>query len=99
MHKIINLELNQFKILINFELNWSSKLGDNSERKTPLSGEVVCFQMLDFDFWDLKIQFWALKNKFVKNYFFLENYVSSEGAISHDYLYYQQLPVMGLVTK
>ena len=29
---------------------WSSKLPDNKERKkTPLSHEVVCFQMLDFE--------------------------------------------------
>ena len=32
-----------------FELNRSSKLRDNIERKTPISHEVVCFQMLDFE--------------------------------------------------
>ena len=26
-------------------------------------------------------------------YFFLENYVTSEGAVSHNVLYYQQLPI------
>ena len=41
MHKITNLW--------KFELNWSSKLRDNYERKrTPLSHEVVFFQLLDF---------------------------------------------------
>ena len=33
-----------------FELDWSSELRDNNERKkTPLSHKVVCFQMLDFE--------------------------------------------------
>ena len=41
MHKITNLS--------KFELNWSSKLWDNNERKNTLSQEVVCFQMLDFE--------------------------------------------------
>ena len=38
---------------------------------------------------------WGLKIKFVENYFFLENYVTSEGAVSHNVLYYmyQQLSV------
>ena len=27
----------------------------------------------------------------VKNYLFLENYVTSEGAVSHNVVYYQQL--------
>ena len=30
-------------------------------------------------------------NIFVENYFFFENYVTSEGAVSHNVLYYQQL--------
>ena len=30
---------------------------------------------------------------FVENYFFLENYVTSEGAVSHNVLYYQPLPI------
>ena len=41
MHNITNLW--------KFELNRSSKLRDNNERKTPLSHKVVCFQMLDFE--------------------------------------------------
>ena len=32
-----------------FELNWSSKFGDNNERKKTLSHEVMCSQMLDFE--------------------------------------------------
>ena len=32
-----------------FELNRSSKLRDNNGRKTPLSHEVVCFHMLNFE--------------------------------------------------
>ena len=31
--------------------------------------------------------------KFVENYFFLENYITSEGAVSHKVLYYQPLPI------
>ena len=31
--------------------------------------------------------------KFVENYFFLENYVTSEGAVSQIVLYYQPLPI------
>ena len=33
----------------------------------------------------------------MENYFFLENYVTSEGAVSHNVLYYQPLPI--IVTK
>ena len=35
----------------------------------------------------------SLEIKFVENYFFLENYISSEGAVSHNVLYYQLLPI------
>ena len=34
-----------------------------------------------------------LEIKFVENYFFLDNYVTSEGAVSHNVLYYQPLPI------
>ena len=57
------------------------------KEKTPLSHEVVCFQMLDFR--HLKFLIWGLEIKFVENYFFLENYSTSEG--SHKVLYYQPL--------
>ena len=42
-------------------------------------------------FGDLKFLIWGLEIKFVKNYFFHENYVTSEGAVSHNNLYYQPL--------
>ena len=72
-----------------FELNWSSKLRDNNERKKKtLSHQLVCFQMLDFG-----TSIWGLEIKLVENYFFLENYVTSEGAVYHRVLYYQPLPI------
>ena len=55
------------------------------EEKKLLSHEVVCFQMLDFET--------SSSNKFVENVFFLENYGTSEGAVSHNVLYYQLLPI------
>ena len=58
------------------------------DEKTPLSHEVVCFQMLDFK-WGLKIN----SNILLRNYFFLKNYVTSEGAVSHNVFYYQQLSI------
>ena len=48
--------------------------------------EGVCFQMLDFETSNSK-------SEFVENYFFLENYVTSEGAVSHIVFYYQPLPI------
>ena len=32
-------------------------------------------------------------NIWVRNYLFLKNYVTSEGAVSHNVLYYQQLSI------
>ena len=64
------------------------------EKKTPLSHVVVCFQMLDFG--TSKSNSEVLKsssNILVKNYFFLENYLTSEGAVSHNVLYYHQLSI------
>ena len=61
------------------------------EEKTPLSHEVVCFQMLDFE--TSKSNSEVSKSNLVENYFFLENYVTSEGAVSHNVLYYQQLSI------
>ena len=43
---------------------------------------------LDGWFRDLKFEI-----KFVENYFFFENYGTSEGAISHNVLYHQPLPI------
>ena len=57
-------------------------------KKTPMSHEVVCFQMLDFE-----TSIWGLEIKFVENYFFLENNITSGGAVSHSVLHYQPLPI------
>ena len=34
------------------------------------------------------------QKKFMENYFFLKKYVTLEGAVSHNVLYYQPLPIM-----
>ena len=87
MHTITNLW--------KFELNWSSKLRDNNERKNTLVTQSSV--RLDGWFRDLKSevspQIWGLEIKFVENYFFLENYVTSEGAVYHNVLYNQSLPI------
>ena len=45
-------------------------------------------------FRDLKILLlWGLEIKLVENYFFLKNYVTLEGAVSQNILYYQQLSI------
>ena len=59
--------------------------------KTPLSNEVGCFQMLDFE--TSKYNSEVSKSNSWKITSFLKNYVTSEGAISHNVLYYQQLPI------
>ena len=46
---------------------------------------------LDGWFRDLKFYIWGLEIKFVENYFFLENYGTSEEAVSNNVLYYQPL--------
>ena len=83
MHKITN----QWK----FEVNWSSKLRDNIEKKIPLSHVLVCFQMLDFE--NSKPNSEVTKSKAWKITAFSKNYVTSEGAASHNVLYYQTLPI------
>ena len=35
----------------------------------------------------------SYSNILVENYFFLKNYITSEGAVSHNVLYYQQLSI------
>ena len=57
------------------------------EENTPFSHENLRFQMLDFEVSK------SMSNTLVENYFFLKNYVTSEGAISHNILYYQQLSI------
>ena len=47
--------------------------------------------MLDFETSNSKLK--VSKSNSWKNYFFLENYVTSEGAVSHNVLYHQQLPI------
>ena len=49
------------------------------KEKTPLSYEVVCLYMLVFE---TPIQITIL----VRNYFFLKNYVPSEGAVFNNVL-------------
>ena len=80
MHKKTNLW--------KFELNQLSKLRDNNnERKNTLVTQSCVLS--DAWFRDLKLQIWGLKIKFIENYFFLKNYVTSEGAISQNVWYYQ----------
>ena len=64
------------------------------EETTPLSHEVVCFQMLVF--WTSNSNSGVLKsnsNILVENYFFFENFVTSEGGVSLNVLYYQKLSI------
>ena len=62
------------------------------EVKSPMSYKIMCFQMFDFETSNSKSE-WGLEIKLVDNFFSLENYVTSEGAISHHALYYQQLSI------
>ena len=61
------------------------------KEKTTLLHEVVCFEMLDFETSNSKSE--VSKSNSWKITFLLENYVTSEGAVSHNILYHQQLPV------
>ena len=58
------------------------------KEKTPLSHEVVCFQMLDFETSNSKSE--VSKSNSWKITSFSK---TSEGAVSHNVLYYQQLPI------
>ena len=78
-------------------LNWSSKLRDNNGRKKHFHTKLCAFRCLISGPQQSlilrsrnKIQILLL----MKNYLFLENCVSSEGAVSHNVLYYQQLSVV-----
>ena len=53
------------------------------KEKTPLSHRVVCFKMLDFE--TSKSNSEVLK--------LMENYCLSEGVVSQNVLYNQQLPI------
>ena len=74
MHEVTNLW--------KFELNQSSELQDNNERKNTL---VVRSCVLS-DAWyrDLNFWIWGLEIKFVENYFRLENYDALGVADSHN---------------
>ena len=74
MHKITNLW--------KFELNWSSKLRENDGRKNTLVTQVECFEMLKFETSaevsnSVQIFEWEIAS------FSLQNYVTSEEAVSH----------------
>ena len=61
------------------------------KEKTLLTHKVVCFQMLDFE-----TSFYILRSRNqirMQITYFLENYVTSEGAVSHNVLYYQSLSI------
>ena len=51
------------------------------EQKTPSLDEFVCFQ----------IEIWKYFTILVRNYLFLKIYVTSEGAVPDNVLYYQKL--------
>ena len=59
------------------------------EKKHPCHTTCV---LSDAWFWILKILFWGLEIKFVEFYVFLKTTFFSPGAVSHNVLYYQQLP-------
>ena len=61
------------------------------KEKTPLSHEVVCFQMLDFEASNSKSE--VSKSNSWKIASFSKTYVTSEGAVSHNVLYDQPLPI------
>ena len=83
MHKITNLW--------KFELDWSSELQDNYERKTKLVTGSCVLWMLDFENSISKLE--VSKSNSWKITSFSKNYVTLEGAISHYVLYYQPLPI------
>ena len=62
------------------------------DEKTLLSHEVVCFQMLEFETSKSNSEVSkSNSNILVRNNFFPENGVTSEGAASHNVLYNQHL--------
>ena len=79
MYKVTNL--------CKFKLNRSSELRDNYERtKYPCPTKLCAFRCLISR---PKILNLSVEIKFVEKYFFLENYVTLEGAVSHS----SRLPV------
>ena len=57
------------------------------EEKTFLSNKMVCFQTLDFGTSKPN------SNILVENYFSLETFITSEGDVSYNVLYYQKLSI------
>ena len=81
-----------------FERHRWPKLRDiNNGRKNPFVTQKCVLSDFRCLILDLQIKFWGLeiKSKFisVENYIFLEKYVTSEGAVSHNVLYYQHLSI------
>ena len=75
--------------------NLNSMGSQNCEINNGRKNTLVTRSCVLSDAWfrDLKINFWGLSIKFKYFYFFLENFVTSEGAVSHNVLYYQQLSI------
>ena len=65
-----------------FELNWSSELRENDGRKNTPVGRICVLS-------DRNKRLLAII--LVRNYLFLKIYPTSEGAVSHKVLCYQQL--------
>ena len=83
----VSLLIQQITSLWKFGLNWLSKLQENSERKNRVAQNVCAIRCTIKYFIQLILSFW------VRNYLFLKIYVTSEGAVSHNVLYYQYLSV------
>ena len=63
------------------------------KKKTPLSHEVVCLLRLDFETSNSKLEVLISNSWEITSV--SKNYVTSEGAVSHNVLYYQPLPMTG----
>ena len=63
-------------------LNRSSTLQENNSLKTPLLHKLLCSHMPEKSLTVL-----------LRNYLFLNNYVNTERAVSHNVLHYQQLTI------
>ena len=72
-------------------LNSIGRRSCEMKEKTPLSHEVLCFEMLDSE--TSKSNSEVSKSNSWKSAFSLENYVTSKGAVSHKILYHQPLPI------
>ena len=62
------------------------------KEQTPLSHVIVCFQMLDFETSKSRTEV-SKPNSWKITFFFLKNCVTSEEAVSHNFVYYQPLPI------